>query len=250
MVHLGDAIELIKNAGDSTDAFQKFCRIMREYGYERVVYSLITDHPSLSLPKQHGLATSYPEHWMKFYNENNYLAEDPVIRGVMQIKTPFFWDDLRSNPDIPEDSLHIIDEGYESGVRDGIAFPLYGGPGELCGIGLARADSDKGRDYEFMARANLLATFFHEKYRSFLIKPPMRDYTEKEIDILCWAAEGKTDEEISLIMGISPSTVRFYWNRIFKKLDTKGRVYSVTKAVALNIISPRLYHAPVRNDSC
>ncbi len=244
MVILGDAIELIRNAENATDAFDKFSRIMLDYGYDKVVYSLLTDHPSLSLPKQHGLVTNYPEHWMKFYNENNYLGIDPVVRGVLTIKTPFFWDDLKSNPDIPEDSFHIIDEGYESGVRDGVAFPLYSGPGEICGVGLARSESEKGKDYEFLARANLLSTFFHEKYRSFLLKPTIRTLTDKEKDILCWAAEGKTDEEISFIIGISSSTVRFYWNRIFEKLETKGRVYSVTKAVALNIIAPRLYQPP------
>lgn len=55
---LGNCIELINSAETREDAFQRFSSIMAGCGYERVAYSLITDHPSLSLPKQHGLATS------------------------------------------------------------------------------------------------------------------------------------------------------------------------------------------------
>ena len=241
MADLADSIQAIMNAQSAEEAFSSFCRIMREYGYEQVVYTLVTDHPSLGLKRQHGLATSYPEHWMKYYHEKNYLPVDPVVAGAMNFRVPFFWNDLKDNPAISQDHLYILDQADEAGVRDGACIPLYGGEkGELAGVGLARAEGESGTDYEFLARAQFLAVFFNEKYRSFLEKAERPELTDKEKDILSWAAEGKTDAEIAAIIGLSNNTVRWYWKKIFHKLGTQGRVYSVTKAVSLKLISPRL----------
>ena len=68
--------------------------------------------------------------------------------------------------------------------------------------------------------------------------------TGREHDILCWAAEGKSNDEIGLILGISINTVRFHWKNIFDKLDANGRMYAVTKAIRLGLITPRLVHVP------
>ena len=242
---LGNCIELINAAQTADEAFQHFSSIMSGYGYERVAYSLITDHPSLALPKQHGLATSYPQHWMKFYQENQYLKKDPVVLGVLKSRAPFFWDDLRDDPDIPQTSFEILDQGSESGVKDGIAIPLLGHPGEIVGLGLARKNSEKGRDYQFMADALLLATFFHEKYRSFIKNPIASKITAREKDVLSWAAEGKTDEEIATILTLSVHTIRWHWEKIFLKLEANGRLYCITKAVMMGLVIPG-YVAPPR----
>ena len=238
MKDLGTYIELINSASTQDEAFQRFSAIMAGYGYERVAYSLITDHPSLGLSKQHGLATSYPLHWMKYYQEKKYLKDDPVVLGVLKSRTPFFWSDLKQDPDIPEASFQILDQGSESGVKDGLAIPLLGQPGEIVGLGLARKESEKGKDYRFMSDAFLLSTFFHEKFRSLLKKPATIKLTPRERDILSWAAEGKTDPDIAVILGISFNTVRWNWKNIFQKLDANGRLYCITKAIMMGLVSP------------
>ena len=58
-------VERIVNSQTTQEAFDTFCDAMRHHGYDRIAYSLVNDHPSLGLPSQHGLATSYPEDWMK-----------------------------------------------------------------------------------------------------------------------------------------------------------------------------------------
>jgi hypothetical protein len=52
-------IELIHSAKTPEEAFSYFCRILERCGYDRITYSLVTDHPSLGLPKQHGLALPF-----------------------------------------------------------------------------------------------------------------------------------------------------------------------------------------------
>ncbi len=238
MKDLAHLVEQITNGRTAEETFAHYTSFMSGYGYERVIYSLLTDHPSLSLKKQHGLATSYPEHWLKYYNEKNYLKIDPVVIGIEKSRTPFFWDDLQHDPDIPKSSFKIIEQGAEAGVKNGIGITLFGQTGELVGIGLARKDDEKGKDFQFLANAYLLSVFFHEKYRSLLRSPLPSMITAKEKDVLSWAAEGKTDEEIAKILNLSVHTVRWHWKKLFVKLEANGRLYCITKAIMLGLIAP------------
>ena len=40
----------------------------------------------------------------------------------------------------------------------------------------------------------------------------------REEEILLWASEGKSDEDIADILTINVNTVRFHWKNIFEKL--------------------------------
>jgi DNA-binding CsgD family transcriptional regulator len=240
MKKLGQYIEIINSSKTPEEAFEKFCSIMKEHGYDRVAYSLVTDHPSLGLPRQHGLATSYPDDWMKYYKENNYMEIDPVTLRVLASRKPFFWSDVTANPDLSAPSLQLMNEAQEAGVSDGIGFSLTGSPGELVGVGLARTAPARGKDYRFLAGAYLLSVYFHETYRDMLSKPLKVELTVREREILYWAAEGKTNDEMSTILNISTNTVRFHWKNIFRKLEVYGRMYAVTKAVRLQLINPAL----------
>ena len=247
MKELGRHIELINSATTPEEAFERFVSIMKKHGYDRITYSLVTDHPSLKLPRQHGLATSYPEDWMKFYKENNYMDIDPVTRRCLSSRKPFFWSDVTADPAIAKPSLQLMNEAEDAGLTDGIGISLCGQTGELVGIGLAKSsnyDSKKNKDYEFFSGAYLLSVYFHETFRDLLSQPFKVHITQRESEVLCWASEGKTDEEIATILNLSLNTVRFHWKKIFRKLEANGRIYAITKAIRLHLITPALISNP------
>lgn len=251
MKRLEQYIELINSAQTAEEAFERFASVMKGYGYDRVAYSLITDHPSLNLPRQHGLATSYPEDWMKFYNEKNYMEIDPVTNRCMNSRKPFFWSDITAEPSLTKPSLQLMNEAEDAGVANGIGLSLSGQTGELVGIGLAQSSVEGKnkkvkKDYGFFAGAYLLSVYFHETYRDMMSKPQQINISPREKEILSWACEGKTDDEISLILDISINTVRFHWKKIFVKLQANGRIYAVTKAIRLQLINPSHVANPYR----
>ena len=55
------------------------------------------------------------------------------------------------------------------------------------------------------------------------------EISTREADILRWVAAGKTNEEIGLIMGISPFTVKNHLQRIFRKLGVSNRAQAVQR---------------------
>lgn len=139
-----------------------------------------------------------------------------------------------------------MNEAEDAGVTDGIGISLCGHGGELVGIGLARSipHDKKKKDYAFFSSAYLLSVYFHETFRDILSKPLKVTLTPRESEILCWASEGKTDEEIAMILNISPNTIRFHWKKIFKNLQANGRTYAITKAIRLQLITPAFVTTP------
>ncbi len=246
MRDLGGYIEDIQSADDAEDIYQRFLKIATAHGYDRMTYTLMTDFHSLNLKRQHGLLTNYPEEWMQHYIQNDYMTLDPVILGALQSPAPFFWSDLKKRLVLPTASWRILEEGAEAGVGNGMCISFPGRAGELSGVGLARSDNGKreDRDYGLMADLGLISAFFHEKLVGFLSSKVIDNITVKERDILNWAAEGKTDAEIAIIMNLSVNTVRWYWKRLFDKLEVRGRVNCLTKAIMMGVIVPARVRSP------
>ncbi len=54
--------------------------------------------------------------------------------------------------------------------------------------------------------------------------------TDREKEILKWIREGKSNIEISMLIGLSENTVRTHLKKIFKKLDVCCRAQAVSAA--------------------
>ena len=109
------------------------------------------------------------------------------------------------------------------------------------------SERNKPQDYNLLGGAYLLSTCLHETYRDLYIKSARAALSTRQHDILSWGAEGKTDEEISIILNITVNTVRFHWKNIFRKLAANGRTYAITKALRQHIITPAAIRSPYQD---
>ena len=60
--------------------------------------------------------------------------------------------------------------------------------------------------------------------------------TSREVEILQWAALGKTYSEIAIILSIREDTVKTYIERAGRKLNTTNKTHAVAVAVARGLI--------------
>ncbi|WP_346911233.1 autoinducer binding domain-containing protein [uncultured Roseibium sp.] len=245
MVDIGKAIEEIQRSRSSAEAFKVFTRAVEQYGYDKVCFTLMTDHPALGLQAFHGFATSYPDDWMSHYMERDYYASDPVVYRCFQNPSPFFWEDAvteQSRDPASDDkalitSRRLMNEASDAGLADGIGVPFVSMSGELSAVGLSRDRPIAERNYRELAEVALLGHAFHDKFLSFYASPTMPRMTDRERDVLAWSAEGKTDAEIAIILGVSAATIRFHWNNVFKKMQVSNKVLATCMAIRLGIIS-------------
>lgn len=62
-----------------------------------------------------------------------------------------------------------------------------------------------------------------------------RPVSAREAEILHWVREGKSNEEIGLILGISGSTVKNHLQRLYRLLGVSNRAHAIARCMALRL---------------
>jgi transcriptional regulator EpsA len=63
--------------------------------------------------------------------------------------------------------------------------------------------------------------------------------SEREVEILRWVRDGKSNQEIGAILSISPLTVKNHMQRILRKLQASNRTQAVSKAISMKLLGSR-----------
>ena len=69
-------------------------------------------------------------------------------------------------------------------------------------------------------------------------KETVPELSQRELDVIRWIGEGKSNAVIAEILGITKNSVDSYVKRIFSKLDVSDRTAAAARAVSLGLISP------------
>jgi DNA-binding NarL/FixJ family response regulator len=70
------------------------------------------------------------------------------------------------------------------------------------------------------------------------IRPKLLELNDREIEILTWAARGKTSAQIAEMLGLAKRTVDFHFDNARNKLGASTRVEAVVKAAFWRLIKP------------
>ena len=62
------------------------------------------------------------------------------------------------------------------------------------------------------------------------------ELSEREVDVLSWAASGKTAIETAKILNVSERTVNFHLGNCASKLKVRSKTQALLKAISLNIL--------------
>lgn len=234
------------NAADSIeDAFGVLEKGLAQLGFDRVVYSLITDHPNLQLKRGHGILRNYPEDWMKYYFSKGYFDVDPVVKIIKQKSGAFLWENLTEiKKGLERDEYVLMEEAREAKLLDGIGLSLHGACGQIVGMGVASSAGGVQADKNTLGLVYALCSQFHVFYQEKEAKttPAIVQLSRREREVLTWAAEGKSKTTIGEILHISDDTVKTYINRIYAKLGVNTIQLAVLKAVMLGLIHPNIPH--------
>lgn len=205
-------------------------------GFEFCAYGLRIPLP-LSSPRVH-LINNYPMDWQARYREAGYLHVDPTVLHGRRTRTPVLWSDA-----LFADTPTLWEEAQSFGLRIGWAQSSVDASGVGGMLTLARSSdvisAAELRANEIKMRwlvnvAHLtLARFLMPKLYVNLEKP----LTDREIEILKWAGDGKTSGEISEILAISIDTVNFHIKNAIRKLNTTNKTAAVARAAILGLLN-------------
>lgn len=219
--------------------FLLYQEAMADLGFDRVVFSLMTDHPSINRKAGHGIASNYPDDWMKHYAQQSYEALDPVRAGMYVTAGNFVWSEMDRNQLLTKSQVAFMNEAVDAGLHSGIGIPLRGTHGAIAGVGAASSNSHVETDPVTRAKASLLSTQFYHVFltlEALEAKMPPVQLSDREREVLQLFAKGLNRKEIARELKISPNTVNSYNTLILKKFQTNSITVAAIRALRQYLI--------------
>lgn len=179
----------------------------------------------------------FPIAWADRYNKQNYVFHDPVVQRLQSDCNLFSWAEAYSSCPSSRDVRLIRGEASEFGLADGLVVPIQSVDG-------AHAAFSFGGERLQMSKEDAAAFAFVTNFaagRLLTIKSRRKigkqlKITPRETDCLLWSAEGKTDWEISIILGISRSTVLKHMASAREKLGAMNKAHAIAIAMRTNLL--------------
>lgn len=178
---------------------------------------------------------SYPEEWIRLYWQNGYFDVDPVFQTALNKPGTQHWGTTYREA-TSQKQREFMATAKEFGLGDGIT---TGSSDPACRVAtfcsFASADSVDAARY-----VPLVEYFGYYVHMALLRTAPakaqpmdrcVKKLTLRELTILNWVKNGKTNWEIAQIMGVTERTIRFHVESIFSKLDVTSRSQAVATAI-------------------
>ncbi len=184
------------------------------------------------------IKSSFPADWQEYYAKNNLDSIDPYINRAFHQYKSFRWSDIAKSPLLVNPStkkyLKIANEfGLSQGISHGFRSQI-----KPIGTYISFSGAKLELDHSFNQLLDFIAPFFHNILTQSLKKKEHNKplLSKREMDVLMWLKEGKTNWEISCILQISESTVKYHLENIYQKLNVGTRSGAVAAAISAGLI--------------
>ena len=204
------------------------------YEVDHLAYHVVTsEHVA-----RHVALVTYPEEWVKHYVNQNLLRFDPVVENALTGVLPFSWDKMKVSK---QESIKMLHDANDAGLGN-------------CGLTVSVRDQhSKFAMMTFNARSkpeafNQLISSYKSDFMmlSYLIHNKVQTLSKlniskvhlspSELEVIKWAAAGKTVEDTATILGKAARTVRGQIDSARHKLGGYNKAHAVSRALELGII--------------
>jgi LuxR family transcriptional regulator, quorum-sensing system regulator BjaR1 len=183
--------------------------------------------------KDHVLLCDWPVEWLERYVARNYVDHDPVVSRMKQLQAPFQWRDAAEEIKIDRGGETVMGDAGEFKLKDGLAFPLVTLDGQIVMVSLGGEQVEmSGLEFGMISLVATYAIGRAMQLHSGIDREADHiELTPRERECMRWAAAGKSEWEISQILGISEHTSEKHLLNAKFKLGAVNRVQAVAEAI-------------------
>lgn len=173
------------------------------------------------------------------YRDLGYAQHDPAARYALATGKPFNVDQLPELTSFSRQEAKMFRSLHDIGADNVLILPVFG-PATAHGIfalGFPNASDLLSRlnwdELQALAQLVHLRTIILQPEQTRMIANPL---SERELEILRWVAQGKSNAVIAEILEIAAGTVDTYLRRIFEKLEVTDRTAAAVRGVSYGFI--------------
>ena len=180
---------------------------------------------------------NWPAEWFGMYARENFVRDDPTVKMCHATTMPFEWRDAPIDP-CDKGAQDVMNFARDFGLLHGFSLPIHAADGSVACVSLGGRNPDL--DSAVKPALHLMGIYAFEQARRLipnaLVRPLDDPLTNREKEVLTWAAIGKLHSEIAEIMGITERTVTAHSNHATNKLGAANKTQAVVKALQANFI--------------
>ncbi|WDY58765.1 autoinducer binding domain-containing protein [Pseudomonas sp. PSKL.D1] len=182
------------------------------------------------------LYSNYSAAWVERYQHEDFYKQDSAACVSHTTTMPVLWtDDLyREAPDYRQ-------EACQHGLRHGWTQSLHDMQHHESQLSIARPFGEVSIHelYEKGCKVQWLCHTLHaiiSEYHLNSLCPSTPKFTERELDVLKWSADGKTAAVIARILSLSPSTVNFHIRSVITKTNASNKAGAIAIAAMRGLL--------------
>lgn len=216
-----------------------------EFGFERVNYGYTRYRVGRSIghPDDAFFLSTHSLAQVKWFHESGLYMKSADYRWVRENVGACPWDwtgKERAAGRLSTEECETMDALGTARQRAGysISFPVgaprsKGAMGMGCAGGVSQAQLD-AHWADHGAKIMAIATMGHFKLSQLPLPVPGMHLSERQREILGWIADGKTLQDVTVLTGLSLSTVEKYLRRARDELGVETTAQAVAKTAFLN----------------
>jgi DNA-binding CsgD family transcriptional regulator len=183
----------------------------------------------------------------RWWEDRRLALVSPLPRACRYESEPFWCNEEGARTLFPNkylDGLSFSDFGKFVLAPSAIVVPVHLSFGQIAAASFTPLDHGwRDLSQHFVQKGDLFAALSRRYLSSYAMLAKTQKWipsdcrlSKREIECLRWAAIGKTDKEISLILTLSHATVRYHVQRAGEKLNAVNRSQAVFKAGQLGYL--------------
>jgi len=171
------------------------------------------------------------------------VSDDYVGRHSAVSITPFLWQELIANIRMTKRQRMVFSDSADAGMRAGGTVPLHGPGSAKASFSVTNDMTETEFSKLFASRRHeihLIATYAHETILKLGLHKPLQNIvslTPREIEVLTWAAKGKSRWESSVILDVKEDTIKSHLENARTKLNASN----TTNAIAIAMLNGLIY---------
>jgi DNA-binding CsgD family transcriptional regulator len=219
----------------------------RDLGFSRCNYGFtrFLHRNKIGEPDDAIFLTTGDADYVRYYFTDGLYARTPVYRWAMNNAGACTWAWVRKAyqaGELTDDEKEAVRQNHARGISAGISvsFPetstrSKGALGMLADEGLGHDEVEaifQDRRDELLAVAHIM----HLRIICLPHPPSGRSLTDRQRQALEWVADGKTAQDVALLMNVSPAMVEKHLRLVRDTLSVETTTQAVAKAALLNLI--------------
>ena len=234
-------LHFLTNCKSLEELWSAHCEQMGGFGFDRMIYGFTRYRTETSLgdPDDFTILTNHSQEYVDGFLHSGLFFHAPMLHWALANEGAASWRliiQMMASETMSKDERRVYDFNLNMGVSVGytISFrsvsPRSKGAISICareGMSQEQADAIWERHG---ADIHLMNNVAHLKILSLPYHPPNRSLTKRQREALEWVGDGKTMQDIAVLMGLTTATVEKHLRLARENLMVETTAQAVLKA--------------------